>query len=251
MEFHRWASELKPRWTRGSQVTQIGPAAWRLEVPAGPARQYRLAQLDDYSGLPRRKFPWQAPFRLELRGRASAKDIPGTWGFGLWNNPFGMGVHSLPVLPNTVWFFCASKENYLSLRDDYPAQGLLAATFSAPRWPAALFLPGGLFLPLLALRPVIRFARRVGRALVQQDGVAMQHDPTTWHRYTLEWTESQATLWLDGQVALQTTVAPRGPLGLVIWVDNQYAAALPDGRLRFGTLTNPEPAWIEIEALDS
>ena len=238
---------LKSRHTRGAQVVKTGPAGWRLEIPAGPEGHYRLAQLDDYSGRPRWKFPWRAPFRLALRARASASEIPGTWGFGLWNNPFGMGVYSLPVLPNTAWFFFASQQNYLSLRDDLPAQGGLAATFCAPRWPAALLMLGAPVLPFLALPPAMRLARSVGRRIVCQDGVRMQHDPTAWHTYTLEWTEERVELQVDEQTVLQTTIAPRGPLGLVIWVDNQYAAAPPDGRLHFGTLANPEPAWIECE----
>jgi hypothetical protein len=38
-------------------------------------------------------------------------------------------------------------------------------------------------------------------------------------------------------------------LGFVLWVDNQYAAFPPDGRIRFGSLENPEPAWIEVRNL--
>ena len=242
-----WSLMLKPRFTRGAQVVQTAPAGWRLEIPAGPAGRYRLAQVDDYSGRLRGRFPWRMPFCLALRARASAQDLPGTWGFGLWNNPFGMGVYSLPALPNTAWFFFASQQNYLSLRDDLPAQGGLAATFCSPRWPAALFLPGAPFLPLLELPPAMRLARRVGRGIVRQAGAAMLHDPTEWHTYILEWAEQQVSLLVDGQTVLQTAIAPRGPLGLVIWIDNQYAAAPPDGRLRFGTLANPEPAWIEVE----
>ena len=48
---------------------------------------------------------------------------------------------------------------------------------------------------------------------------------------------------------MQTNISPNGPLSLVIWVDNQYAALPPRGRLRYGTLPNPEPAWLEIREL--
>jgi hypothetical protein len=41
-----------------------------------------------------------------------------------------------------------------------------------------------------------------------------------------------------------------GPLGLVIWIDNQYAAWRPDGTLRMGVLANPHPAWMEISELE-
>jgi hypothetical protein len=33
----------------------------------------------------------------------------------------------------------------------------------------------------------------------------------------------------------------------VIWVDNQYAAWPPSGRLSYGTLENHLQAWIEID----
>jgi hypothetical protein len=48
---------------------------------------------------------------------------------------------------------------------------------------------------------------------------------------------------------METSVSPRPPLGLVIWIDNQYAAWHPDGKIGFGVLENTEPAWLEIEDL--
>ena len=53
-----------------------------------------------------------------------------------------------------------------------------------------------------------------------------------------------------GSIIHTTPVAPHGPLGLVIWIDNQYAALPPTGGLRFGTLANLQPAWLEIEQLE-
>jgi hypothetical protein len=38
-------------------------------------------------------------------------------------------------------------------------------------------------------------------------------------------------------------------LGLVIWIDNQYAAFTPDGRLASGLLEGKEE-WLEIEGLE-
>jgi len=236
----------------GGRVVQTGPAAWRLELPAGPGGSYRLAQLDDYRKLARRAFPWRPPVTLSMKARASAKSLPGTWGYGLWNDPFGMGVAQggglrLPALPNAAWFFFASPPNYLSLRDDLPAQGALAATFRSPRWPSPLLLLGAPLLPLSLLPPAMRWLRRWARRIVRQDAVDLPVDPTEWHDYALEWGPEQVTFRLDGEALLATEIVPAGPLGLVLWVDNQYAALPPDGRLRYGTLSNPQPAWIEIE----
>ena len=36
---------LKPNLTLGAAVTETGEGAWRLEIPAGAERRYRLAQL--------------------------------------------------------------------------------------------------------------------------------------------------------------------------------------------------------------
>lgn len=245
---------LIPRHTPGSQVTRLPSDGWRLEIPAGPAGHYRLAQLDDYIDLPRRAFPWQAPFNLFVRARAAQGSIPGTWGFGLWNDPFALslgfgGERRIPALPNAAWFFFASAPNYLSLRDDLPAQGGLAATFRSRRWPAALLALGALALPLLALPPVGRIMRRLGRRIVKQDAMALAGDPSEWHAYGLDLSQNCVTFSVDGNSVLETSVAPFGSLGLVIWVDNQYAAWPPSGRFSFGTLANDQPAWVEIEDL--
>jgi hypothetical protein len=49
---------------------------------------------------------------------------------------------------------------------------------------------------------------------------------------------------------LNTSVVPKSSLGLVIWLDNQYMALSPDGRIGYGMLPNLEPAWIEIRNLE-
>ena len=246
--------QLQPNITLGAEAIRTESGAWRLQIPPGLAGHYRLAQLDDYRRMPRRAFPWHAPLSLALSARASHTNIPGTWGFGLWNDPFGLaflrggGVRT-PALPNAAWFFFASPPNYLSLRDDLPAQGALAATFQSSSWPTILFLPGILLTPLLLIRPLVRLGRRLVSGVVQQDGVALDIDPRERHAYRLDWDTDRTIFYVDGKPVLNTTVVPDGPLGLVMWVDNQYAAITPDGRLGYGTLLNPQPAWIEIEDL--
>jgi hypothetical protein len=245
---------FKVHKTKGARVKERGLGYWRLAIPAGEQGQYRLAQMDDYSGLARRDFPRRPPFRLELQVRASAPNLPGTWGFGLWNDPFnaslglGGGVRHLPALPNALWFFFASPPNYLSLRDDLPAVGALAASFRSPRMPGLLLTPGALALPLLALRPTARLIRRLGRLVVKEASALMGHNAVEWHQYSLFWGAEGAELRVDGEVVLATEVTPCGPLGLVLWIDNQYAAFRPDGGLEYGRLANPE-SWIEIKEL--
>ena len=228
--------DLHSRGTPGSQAAQGEDGIWRLAIPAGRAGRYRWAQLDDYLHRPRRAFAWRQPLALELRARVSLPNLPGTWGFGFWNDPFnastGLGgtARRLPALPNTAWFFHASPPNYLALRDDHPADGFLAALFSAPRFPALLTLPALLALPLLAWRPAARWLRRTARKFAQEDAASLDLDVTAWHSYRI----AALTAQYSARWRLYVRVCPRRPpLGLVIWIDNQYAAFLPDGRLRF------------------
>jgi hypothetical protein len=221
-----------------------------LEIPAGTAVSYRLAQLDDTSGLARERFAHHEIFTLALRARAAARGLPGTWGFGFGNEPFGFGLGQggglrLPAMPNAAWFFHASADNYLSLRDDLPASGFLAQVFQAPpTWPFLPFAPG---LVLLAWPAAARLLRKVARVLVREAGSGVELDTSEWHRYRIDCAGDWACFEVDEQVVLQTAFMPRGRLGLVLWIDNQYAAFAPDGRIRAGFQENLHPAWVEIE----
>jgi hypothetical protein len=244
---------LKTRTSRSAIAERTNDGTWRLEVPPGPAGRYRLAQIDDYGNLSRRSLPWRVPARLKLRARASSVDIPGTWGFGFWNDPFTMGIIQgvemlrLPALPNTAWFFIASEQNYLSLRDDLPANGPLSATFRSPHLPSLLLALGS---PLLVgmLIPAFRgWMRRLARRFVKQGATRFAVDLTGWHTYEIDWREQGTSFFVDGQSVLQGAPSPKGPLGLVIWVDNQYAAYRPDGKFQTGTCDCQSPSWIEVE----
>jgi hypothetical protein len=246
---------LSQRLTPGARLEAQGEGVWRLEIPAGPQGRYRLAQLDDYARLKRRDYLWHVPLRMELQARASAEVLPGTWGFGFWNDPFGMALFSgaeplrLPTLPNAAWFFFASPHNYLSLRDDLPAEGFLATTFHSPRLPALLLAPTIVGLPLLIARPAVRLLRKMARRFVQQDGVRLPLTLSEWHTFVIDLNQERALFQVDGEKTLETALIPLGPLGFVLWLDNQYAAFRPDGRVGFGCLENPQPAWIEISGL--
>ncbi|PWH15876.1 MAG: hypothetical protein DDG60_05100 [Anaerolineae bacterium] len=228
---------------------------WRLHLPASAQSAYRYAQIDDYTPLPRHRFLWHPGSSLQVRARLSASELPGTWGFGFWNDPFsfalglgGMG-RRLPCLPNCAWFFYASPENYLSFRANRPANGLLAQTFAAPRLPSLLLAPALLGFPLLFLRPLAQQIRtHLVARLVHEDACQLHLDVTAWHTYRLDWHPNQVVFCIDDQTVFKTHISPQGPLGLVIWMDNQFAAWRPDGSLRAGTLPNP-PAWLELTDL--
>ena len=249
---------LKPQSTPRAQVEQISEDSshYLLSIPSGKANEYRLAQLSDYALLPRRKFP-HTSLSLSLSARVSNNSIPGTWGFGLWNDPFGMSLgfggrpFRVPVLPNAVWFFGASDENYLSFRNsgrDDPAptllaNGFLAQSFRSPKFHPLLVLAG------LALPFSRKLTRRLMGQVIAEDGIRLDVDPCQWHRYRFEWSPKRLLFEVDDVQVFESAVSPHPPLGLVIWIDNQYAAFTPEGKIGFGVLENPEPAWLEIKDL--
>ncbi len=226
-----------------------------LTIPAGEKGTYRLAQLDDYHSLARKDFLWQEPLTVSLQARCSAIDHTGTWGFGLWNDPFtasiGLGGTSrrLPTLPNCAWFFYASAPNYLSIYDHIPATGFLASTFQSPLIPAAFLSPGLLLLPLIRIPPAARLMRRVLRYWIHQDACQLHLNVNDWHEYRLQWYSSSVSFMIDGQKAFETSITPNGRLGFVLWIDNQYAAFLPNGHLSFGTLANLNANYLQVNRL--
>jgi len=229
---------------------QTTPTGWRLVISKKSNKQYRLAQMDDHTRLPRRKYAAHPPLTICLRARASSESIPGTWGFGLWNNPFGLSLgfggnpFSLPALPNAIWFFHASAKNYLSFRDDKPAHGFLAQTLSSPHFHPAQFSIG--FLLSFSKKKARQWLSRI----IQEDSALVGVDVTQWHTYRLEWRPNRSAFWADETLVLDTPVSPRPPLGLVIWIDNQYAAFTPEGKIKRGSEENLSEAWLEIENVE-
>lgn len=259
-------TKLTPRYTPDAHVEEISHGnEYRLMIPAGPADKYRVAQLDDYTQIPRGRFPLRPPLRLSLSARASSGSVAGTWGFGLWNDPFGLSLgfggnpFRLPALPNAVWFFGASKESYLSFKDASSslrsappagtsqreaANGFLAQIFRSPKFHLLLILAG------LALPFSRKLTRRLMGNVIGEDGIALSVNVTQWHKYKLDWREERVSFEVDDVQVFESQVSPNPPLGLVIWIDNQYAKFTPGGKIGFGVLENPEPEWLEIKDLE-
>jgi hypothetical protein len=237
---------MKSRTTPEASITKT-EKGYLLKIPAGDSSSYRFAQIDDYFGLPRRKFPHHS-LTLSLRARTSSPSIPGTWGFGLWNDPFGMSLgfganrFRLPTLPNAAWFFGASQENYLSFGNK-PAQGFLAQTFRSQKF-HPLLIPAGLVFPISR-----KATRNLLGKVISEDSSALGVDVTQWHSYKLEWSQSRVVWYVDEAPVFESPVSPNPPLGLVIWIDNQYAAFTPEGKISFGVLEGDEE-WLEIEELE-
>jgi hypothetical protein len=240
----------------GAQVIELGENSWRLDIAPTPRLMYRLAQLDDHAQLRRRDFLWKPALTLSLQARVSSQALPGTWGFGFWNDPFSFLLGSdrqmkrFPALPDAAWFFHASPENYLSFRDDLPACGFLAATFSSNKVPPALLALSSPALGFALLPSTAQLVRKVLRHQVRQDATSINLDVTEWHTYSLEWEPGLVRFRIDQSDIWATNIVPVAPLSLVIWIDNQHAALPPSGRLRYGTLPNHEPAWMEVRQVE-
>jgi hypothetical protein len=254
--YNKWMiNNLTPKHTPGGSVKPTD-GGWRLEIPAGPAKIYRLAQLDDYAALARNRLLHTQPRELSLRARVSSADLPGTWGFGLWNDPFGFAlgfggtVRRLPALPNNAWFFHASAPNWLSIHKGVPGQGFFAGTIRSPRIPSILLAPGIVTLPFIAIRPVSKLMRRIAAHFIRQTAQTIPVDVTAWHAYSFHWLDTSVEFQVDNKPVLRTSVAPAAPLGLVIWIDNQFAAWDDGGRLSSGTMANPS-AWLEVAQINT
>lgn len=240
----------------GGQVLESAssPFIFRLQIPP-TAQGYTDAQVDDY-GLPgvqrRGDYLWQPGVTLRVVARFSHGEggLLGTAGFGFWNAPFGDPTVRGVARPSACWFFYGSAPNDLPLAADGPGRGWFAATLDASR-PSTI--------PLIPLAPFVLLANRVGRVrrrlwpwVQARLGIAfapLAVDMTAWHEYRLDWQPGGCTFMVDGRTLLHTPYSPRGPLGFVCWIDNQYMVATGHGRFRWGTLPTYESQWLELQGL--
>lgn len=246
-----------PRWQRytvGGGAVETGGEGGGLRFLTRDAggRRYADAQIDDYQGLPRRRFPWRPPLTLRVRARFSHPEgqLKGTAGFGFWNDPFAMTGLRAPALPRALWFFYASPPANMALALDVPGNGWKAATLDATRLPALLWAPlAPLLVPLMNFRPLYRrlwppVQRALAVAEAPLDALA---DMTAWHDYRLEWGRQEARFFVDERLVLEAPRSPRGPMGFVMWLDNQYAVATPQGRFGWGLVDAPGEQWMAVE----
>jgi hypothetical protein len=250
-----FSQELGSRWRRqvkGEGSLERSDGTLRFVNLGTTSKTYTNAQIDDYQGLPRRRFPWRPPLRMTVRARFSHPEgrLSGTAGFGFWNDPFLMTERRLPTLPRAIWFFYGSPPSEMKLDIDAPGRGWKAATIDVLR-PAALYL-APLALPaalLMNLRPLYRALwPPIQRGLnVRESAVEMVM--TEWHTYVIEWGAERAAFSVDGGTVLDEAPSPQGRLGFVMWLDNQYMVVKPWGRFGWGLLDEPARQWLEVDRL--
>jgi len=250
-----FSGELKPHWRRhirGQGSLARTGATLRLVNSDTSTSEYTNAQIDDYQHLPRRDFRWRPPLELTIRARFSHADeeLSGTAGFGFWNDPFLMTEGRIPTLPRALWFFYSSPPSDMKLDRRTAGRGWKAATIDALR-PAALLL--AVIAPPTVLLMNIRSVYRavwppIQRALNVREA-SVSASMTEWHTYAIKWDVEMTSFWLDGKAVLENAPSPRGPLGFVMWLDNQYMVVKPWGRFGWGLLEEPERQWMEVDWL--
>jgi hypothetical protein len=252
--FHPGPATRWRRWLVNQGRMIIGEDALRLVVPPTLPHQYSNAQLDDYAGLPRDQYPWRPPLRMTVRARFG-QPLLGTAGFGFWNHPFAPQT-GIGALPRAIWFFYASSPTDLPIAYGVPGHGWKAATIDTLRPQALRWAPLAPPVVLLNQFPAAyrRVWPRVQRDLQIAESIIDTTPPADWLDYQLEWRHDGARFSVDGKTTLDTDRAPRGPLGFVAWIDNQYAIATPQGRLGWGVMGVQKSQWldlarIQIEAL--
>jgi hypothetical protein len=246
---------LNERWHRytvGTGTLEPADGTLRLVNTDTTRQQITNAQIDDYQGLPRRRYRWRPPLTMNVRARFShpAGQLSGTAGFGFWNDPFMMTGRTWPALPKALWFFFASAHSDMKMHLRTPGHGWKAAGIDATRLTALLWAPAApLLVPLMNIRPLYRALwPHIQRGLGICEA-ALDVEMTAWHTYTLSWDTDAVRLAVDEDTVLAYDVPPRGPMGFVMWLDNQYMVVKPWGRFRYGWVDAPGRQWMEVDDL--
>ena len=251
----RFAGSFSPYWrqtTAGAGRFDVSGDGLCLRNSGAPARSYTNAQFDDYRGLARSDFRWRPPLRLQVRARFShpSGKLTGTTGYGFWNDPFRITGLRAPALPQAVWFFYAGPDSDMRLAVDRPGWGWKAAVVDAR---TRRFLTAAPSLALSApMMRLPRLRRRLWSSFQRAAGIAETVLPAAmheWHIYTIDWLHERVRFFVDGCRHFQTAQAPAGPLGLVLWLDNQYLQVAPWGLFRWGLVAKAEPQWLQIDWL--
>lgn len=176
--------------------------------------------------------------RMTVTASASVSGdrLRGTAGFGFWNHPLSPDVRRLPRLSAAIWFFFGAPPHDFRTALDVPGHGWKAQTIDAAHMGALALAPVALPLMLLMrIPPLYRpLYRRIQRILKIGETALPDDLLTARHVYTIEWEVSRARFWIDGALVHESPFSPRGSLGFIAWIDNQYLVLTPQGRFRWG-----------------
>lgn len=247
--------------TGGGSVNVVN-GILQLEKQNAATDVYANAQIDDYQQRRRRDFLWRPPLSFSIHARFShnrftldpastttqTNYLTGTAGFGFWNDPFMMTDSRRPAPPRAIWFFYSSPPSNMQLALDLPGDGWKAATIDAQRVPFFLLLPTApIAIPLMHINQIYQLLWPVAQRAINVSEALIQQPMSEWHTYRIEWLPQTATFFIDDVLVLECNTPPRGPLGLVIWIDNQYMVVTPQGRIGHGLVKSGQIEKMEIE----
>jgi hypothetical protein len=160
-------------------------------------------------------------------------------------------MQKLPAAPQAVWFFYGAPPNDFSFVRGGRGDGWKAVSLRAPAVPAALLVPGAALTFLTGNAPVLRkWVVRAVQTAISAAEADLSVPLTEWHTYQLHWETARVRFEVDGVPVLDAPVTPRGPLGFVAWIDNQFAVLSERAGIRFGVVPTTAPAWLEIADLE-
>jgi hypothetical protein len=220
---------------------------WLFVLKSG-CEGYHNAQVDDYRHLKRSDFKNTEGLSLEAEIRWSHETPLGTSGIGFWNDPFMMTGWRWPSLPVVAWFLITGKDSEMKV-GEAEGSGLKAQVIDADHLGFLWRLPIFLLAPLIGrfiwkrsfLNTFSKGIRLSERRLEEKAG--------SWRHLSLNWKKSGLELSLDGKKVLSHPQPLRGPLGLVIWQDNQWLKFDPTKGIRWGTSSPVESQSMAIRNL--
>lgn len=232
----------------GRGLVERDGEAYVLTVPPAEKSTYHDAQLSTYRQ--RGEFDCSPPLTLHVRARFEG-DIRGTAGFGFWNHPYAPNERHFS-LPRALWFFYGSPPNNMPLAKGVAGHGWKAGVFDATRPLFFALVPFAPFSFLLMRVPFLyRALWGLGQRAIGVDEYALDESlMAEFHDYTIDWRVDRVIFSVDGAVVLETKRSPKGALGFVAWIDNQYAIVTPQGNFGFGLLETTSPQKLIIDALE-
>lgn len=207
-------------------------------------------QLNDHGR--ERHFLWEPPLTLTIEARFSHDfdSFVGTAGFGFWNKPVKMSQSRVYALPRALWYFFASPPSDMKLDIETPGYGWKAAILDMMRLPFFLLAPlAPLGLLLMRIPSLFKRLWPIGQWAIGVSEKEITQDWQDWHTYTIHWGAKQCIFEIDGQQVHTTPTSPKGPLGFVMWIDNKWAVATPQGKLGKGRLPFQQEQWLELRVL--
>ena len=100
------------------------------------------------------------------------------------------------------------------------------------------------------VKAIYRTCWPIGQQAIGVKEALVPAEMTGWHTYSINWQRKSAQFTVDGNLILECNPSPGGPLGFVMWLDNQYMIATPWGKFGYGLLVTPAEQWMEVSRID-